>query len=136
MSNENTIVARRLPDGSFVQVLEDGTTRPMPPSQVDWAALRSMTNDEINAAARSDPDCPPSEDRPQRQRLPQIRQLRRAFHLTQEEFAGRFSIPLGTLRDWEQGKCEPDQAARAYLRVIAADPEAVVRALARRPAAE
>ena len=36
---------------------------------------------------------------------------------------------LGTLRDWEQGAAEPDQAARAYLKVIACDPEAVRRAL-------
>jgi putative transcriptional regulator len=49
----------------------------------------------------------------------------------------RFQIPLGTLRDWEQGAAEPDQAARTYLRVIARDPEAVRRAhsppAARRP---
>jgi len=49
--------------------------------------------------------------------------------LTQEEFSARFRIPLGTLRDWEQGKSEPDQAARAYLTVIARDPEAVRKAL-------
>jgi putative transcriptional regulator len=49
--------------------------------------------------------------------------------LTQEEFAVRYHIPLGTLRDWEQGRCEPDQPARAYLTVIAHDPEGVKRAL-------
>jgi putative transcriptional regulator len=38
-------------------------------------------------------------------------------------------IPLGTLRDWEQGRCEPDQPAKAYLTVIARDPEGVDRAL-------
>jgi putative transcriptional regulator len=55
--------------------------------------------------------------------------MRRALHLTQEEFAARFRIPLGTLRDWEQGKTEPDQAARAYLTVIARNPKAVTDAL-------
>ena len=55
--------------------------------------------------------------------------IRRAFHLTQEEFAARFHIPLSMLRDWEQGKTEPDQAARAYLRVIARNPKAVTEAL-------
>jgi putative transcriptional regulator len=50
--------------------------------------------------------------------------------MTQEEFAARYHIPLGTLRDWEQGRCEPDQPARAYLTVIAHDPEGVTRALA------
>ena len=40
--------------------------------------------------------------------------------------AGR---PIGTLRDWEQGRVEPDQAARAYLTVIAREPETVREAL-------
>ena len=51
-----------------------------------------------------------------------------------EEFAERYRIPLGTLRDWEQGRCEPDQPARAYLAVIAGDPEGVKLALASREA--
>ena len=63
-------------------------------------------------------------------RVPRTKTLRRALALTQEEFAARYHIPLGTLRDWEQGRCEPDQPARAYLTVIAHDPEGVKRALA------
>ncbi len=56
--------------------------------------------------------------------------LRRALGLTQEEFsAARYRIPIGTLRDWEQGRAEPDQPARAYLTAIAYDPEGVRRAL-------
>ena len=43
--------------------------------------------------------------------------------------AGRFHIPLGTLRDLEQGRKEPDAAARAYLVVIARNPLAVAEAL-------
>jgi putative transcriptional regulator len=131
MSKENTIRAKRLPDGGFVQVLPDGTTRPFPPDQTDWAALRAMTDEEINAAALADPDNPPIT--PERQarlkRVPQVKVMRRALGLTQEEFSARFRIPVGTLRDWEQGKSEPDQAARAYLTVIARDPEAVLHAL-------
>ena len=53
-------------------------------------------------------------------RTPQVKIIRRALGLTQEEFAERYRIPLGTLRDWEQGRSEPDQPARAYLRVTAA----------------
>ena len=51
-------------------------------------------------------------------RTPQARIIRRALGLSQEEFAARFHIPLGTLRDWEQGRKDPDAAARAYLRAI------------------
>jgi putative transcriptional regulator len=62
-------------------------------------------------------------------RVPRARTLRRALGLTQEEFATRYQIPIGTLRDWEQGRTEPDRPARAYLKAIAGDPEAVQRAL-------
>ena len=52
-----------------------------------------------------------------------------ALELTQEEFAVRYHIPLGTLRDWEQGRAEPDQPTRAFLTLIARDPEHVNRML-------
>jgi putative transcriptional regulator len=61
--------------------------------------------------------------------VPRVKTLRRALALTQEEFAARYHIPLGTLRDWEQGRSEPDQPAKAYLTVIARDPKGVERAL-------
>jgi putative transcriptional regulator len=60
---------------------------------------------------------------------PRAKVIRRALHLTQEAFAARYQIPVGTLRDWEQGRTEPDQPAKAYLRAIAGDPQAVWRAL-------
>jgi putative transcriptional regulator len=60
---------------------------------------------------------------------PRLKIIRRALGLTQEEFAARYQIPLGTLRDWGQGAKQPDQAARAYLRAIAGDPVGVQRAL-------
>jgi putative transcriptional regulator len=62
-------------------------------------------------------------------RVPRVKTLRRALMLTQEEFAARYHIPIGTLRDWEQGRTEPDAPARAYLKVIAADPNGVARKL-------
>ncbi len=61
--------------------------------------------------------------------IPRVKTLRRALGPTQEEFATRYHIPLGTLRDWEQGRTEPDQPTRAYLTVIACDPDGVRRAL-------
>jgi putative transcriptional regulator len=62
-------------------------------------------------------------------RTPQVKIIRRALGLSQDDFAARYHIPIGTLRDWEQGRAVPDQAARAYLTVIARDPEVVRRAL-------
>jgi len=64
-------------------------------------------------------------------RVAQVKTIRRTLKLSQEEFASSFHIPIGTLRDWEQGRKEPDAAARAYLRVIAREPDAVRKALDR-----
>jgi putative transcriptional regulator len=62
-------------------------------------------------------------------RTPQAKMIRRALELTQEEFAARYRTPVGTLRDWEQGRAQPDQPARAYLTLIARDPDYVNRTL-------
>jgi putative transcriptional regulator len=129
MSKTDTI-ARMRRDGTVVEVLPDGTERPFPNTP-----MRPMTETEIAAAAAADPDARPmTEEEFQRARkVPRAKTLRRALGLTQEEFAGRYHIPIGTLRDWEQGRSEPDQPARAYLTVIARDPEGVRRALGAKP---
>lgn len=130
MSKENTIRARRRSDGTLVQVLPAGTTRPLD-DVTDWQRLRDMTDEEVHAAALGDPDAQPlaDADLARMKPVPRAKTLRRALGLTQEEFAARYQIPLGTLRDWEQGRAEPDQPARAYLKAIAGDPDGVQRAL-------
>jgi len=103
----------------------------------DWNRLAAMTDEEAEANAASDPDNPPlsTEKLSGLRRMPRAAVIRRALKLTQEEFSARYQIPLGTLRDWEQGRSEPDQPTRAYLRVIAAEPETTAKALAGRSAA-
>lgn len=126
MSRETTIVTRRQSDGTLAEVLPDGTTRPLA-DKTDWQHLRDMTDEEVQAAAMKDPDARPMTDAEwdAAPKVPRAKIIRRALGLTQEEFAAKFQIPLGTLRDWEQGAAQPDQAARAYLRAIAGDAEAV-----------
>ena len=96
---------------------------------------RSMSADSIERAARSDRDAQPlnETDLKRMKRTLQAKIIRRALELTQEEFAARYHIPLGTLRDWEQGRAEPDQPTRAYLTLIARDPDHVYRTLNRSP---
>ena len=124
--SKTPIIARTRADGAVVEVLPDGAEGPF----LDQP-MRRMTEEQVHAAALRDPDAQPlTEERLARMRhVPRTKALRRALGLTQEEFAVRYQIPLGTLRDWEQGRAEPDQPARAYLKVIARDPESVRRAL-------
>ncbi|MGB6834730.1 MAG: helix-turn-helix domain-containing protein [Candidatus Acidiferrum sp.] len=90
-----------------------------------------MTQIAIERAALADPDAQPlsSAEVKRMKRTPQAKIIRRALGLTQEEFSKRFRIPLGTLRDWEQGRATPDQPTQAYLMVIARSPQGVQRVL-------
>jgi putative transcriptional regulator len=125
------IRVRKIADGEYVQVMPDGSTRPIH-GNTDWARIDAMTEEEIEANALSDPDNPPltDEELSRMRRAPHPRRIRTQLHLTQEQFAEQFQIPLGTLRDWEQGLKYPDSAARALLRVIEHNPQAVIDALA------
>jgi len=113
-------------DGTVFELLPDGSEQP-----IAGQSMRPMAEEEIVAAALSDSDAPPmtKEQIRHARRVPRVRTMRRALQLTQEEFAARYHIPLGTLRDWEQGRSEPDQTAQAYLKAIAVNPEAVYQAL-------
>jgi len=106
------------------------TTKKMPPKH-DWNLFDSMSEKQRHAAALNDPDAQPvtPDNEKRMKRTPQVKIVRRALGLSQEDFSMRFHIPLGTLRDWEQHRKEPDAAARAYLVVIARNPEAVSDAL-------
>ena len=79
----------------------------------------------------ADPDNRPltDSDLKRMKRTPQAKVIRRALKLSQEEFAIRYHIAIGTLRDWEQCRTEPDKAAQAYLKVIAREPEMVRKVL-------
>jgi putative transcriptional regulator len=90
-----------------------------------------MSTEAIEKAARADEDALPFTEADMRRmkRTPQAKIIRRALELTQEQFAARYHIPIGTLRDWEQGRAEPDQPAQAYLTLIARDPKRVNRML-------
>lgn len=60
-----------------------------------------------------------------------VRAVRQAMKKTQAEFAATYHLPIGTLRDWEQGRRQPDAPARILLGMIKADPEAVERLIER-----
>jgi putative transcriptional regulator len=99
--------------------------------QTDWTRVEALTGEQALQNALADPDNPPltAEQLARMRRIPNPQEIRQHLGLTQREFSQQFQIALGTLRDWEQGARRPDSAAKAYLRVIAADPDAVRRIL-------
>ena len=104
----------------------------LPPDKTDWARLKAMTEEEINAAALSDPDNPPMtpEELAELRPVGWPKQLRERLEMTQEEFAAAFRVPVGTLRDWEQRRSWPDAPARALLLAIERDPKRMKKLLA------
>ena len=119
MSKQDTITII-FPDGHRTKTFADGRVEELspvdPPLLIDEPdpADRVWTAEELSKIKIK----------------PRSKTLRRALGLTQEEFAERYRIPLGTLRDWEQGRSEPDAPTRAYLKVIAKNPEMVRLTLA------
>ena len=103
-----------------------------PPPPSDWSDVDKLTEEEIHAAAMSDPDAQPwtPEMMARARRVVDVRLIREKFGLTQEEFARRFGLKLDIVRGWEDRTLVPDAAAVTLLRVIWAEPEAVRRVVA------
>ena len=100
-------------------------------SPEDRAHIEALSEAEIDRIAASDPDAAPPTDEMLDAAViaRRVRLIREQLGLGQAAFAEMFHIPIGTLRDWEQGRRKLDAPARAYLTVIERDPEAVRRAL-------
>lgn len=94
----------------------------------DWAAVDAQTDEEIARNVAGDPDAAPMLSGAETAAA-LVRAVRRRLGISQAEFAARYHVPIGTLRDWEQNRKQPDAPALAYLRVIAREPETVARAL-------
>jgi len=62
--------------------------------------------------------------------VPDVRAIRRGLRMSQQEFSRIYRIPLATLKNWEQGRRQPDAPAAAYLQVIANRPREAREALA------
>jgi len=60
-----------------------------------------------------------------------VKKIRRRLGLSQEAFAQKYGFALSAVRDWEQGRRKPERSARILLKIVALEPEAVTRALAR-----
>lgn len=52
--------------------------------------------------------------------------IRAILRLSPTEFSNAFGISRATLRNWEQGRCQPKGAARQLLRIAKKHPKAVL----------
>jgi putative transcriptional regulator len=102
-----------------------------PRGDTDWNRLRAMSDADVAAAARSDPDARPltPAQLTKMRRVSRVKALRQRIGMTQVEFAEAFHLPINTLRDWEQRRSIPDAPARALLLAIERDPDAMRRLL-------
>lgn len=60
-----------------------------------------------------------------------VRAVRATTRKTQPQFAAAYRFPIGTLRDWEQGRRQPDTGSATLLKMIAADPDGVARIISK-----
>ena len=130
MSDGNIIRARLKPDGTIWQEMPDGSLQPFE-SQTDWERFDSMTDEEVEAAALSDPDNPPltDEELARMMRVPNVQEIRERLGLTVEEFADRFALSPWQVKRWEAREEYVSWEIGLYLRVIDIHPEAVVDAI-------
>lgn len=54
-----------------------------------------------------------------------VASIRKRTGKTQDQFARAFRLPIGTVRDWEQRRSQPDAPARVLLSLIQAEPEVI-----------
>ncbi len=110
---------------------------------IDWKRIDAMTDEDIARQIAENPDAAPdmSDAPPEAVHVVHppggvnVRGIRAKLDLTQAEFAARFGLSLGTLRDWEQGRKQPEPATRTLLFVIEQTPDVVAAVVARNAAA-
>ena len=61
--------------------------------------------------------------------LPDVKAIRRSLRMSQDQFAAVYRIPLATVKNWEQGRRQPDAPAAAYLRAIQRRPKEIMEAV-------
>lgn len=98
-----------------------------------------MTEKEILAAAKADPDAQPLTDaqlknfrRVKPIKEVNVKKIRIKLRLSQKEFANYFGVSIRTIQEWEQHRRTPTATARNFLKVIEHEPKAVQKALSAR----
>jgi putative transcriptional regulator len=62
-----------------------------------------------------------------------VKGIRKRLKMTQARFSSTFGFSLDAVKHWEGGRRHPESSARAFLTVIAKNPNAVIAALHEQP---
>jgi len=79
---------------------------------------------EVTEHAKGERDLPPEQIRFFDE--PNPRAIRSELDMTQQQFSALLAVPLGTVRNWEQGRRRPQGAAKTLLRIAEQDPESLL----------
>lgn len=110
-------------------------------AKVDWTRVDATSDEDIARQAAEDVDTAPlftpeeilaAGRRIEPDAVDDVRALRTRLGLSQEAFAARFGFSVDAIRQYESHRRTPTGPARALLRVIAREPDAVTRALSGR----
>ena len=96
--------------------------------EVDWARVDATTDGDIDRQIADDADTAPI-TLPSHVASARVAAIRARLGLSMAGFSVCFGIPVATLEAWEHDRQVPDQLALSYLRVIAAEPDVVAKAL-------
>jgi putative transcriptional regulator len=108
-------------------------------ARVDWRQVDAATDDDIARQAAEDADTAPvftAEEilaagrRIMPEAVEDVRALRTRLGLSRDAFAARFGFSVDAIRQYESHRRIPTGPVRTLLRVIAGEPDAVIRALA------
>ena len=102
-------------------------------TDVDFERVAATTEADICRHGIEDGEDPDAPDAATHVAMP-IAALRARVGLSQAKFAKALRIPPTTLRNWEQGRTQPDPVARSFFALVEADPERAFRILAGHPA--
>lgn len=94
-----------------------------PKGRVNHNKLDATTEKDIERQQHED------DDEAMRDAACYTRKVREKLGLTQSEFSVVISVPIDTIRNWEQGKRCPTGAARTLLKVLNNAPKAALKAL-------
>ena len=61
--------------------------------------------------------------------VPDVKAVRERVHLSQQDFATLIQVSVKTLQNWEQGRRHPTGPAAALLKIVASNPEMVMKSL-------